>query len=262
MRDLMLLGTRLVLGSYLAVHGTQKLFGAFGGPGLERAGAGFERIGLTPGKPMAALAGAAELGGGLLTAAGVADPAGPLAIMGAMTVASATHRASGPLAANRGFELPLTNLAAAAALAASGPGRAPAQPAARPAPDGRGRGRWRAARGGLAHQDAHRGPRAGQRSPASTPRGIRTRRGPGHRIGCEHPTSYRPALTSAHARTLCHDRGFGGSLDGWESVGASLRRLRNRLIPARAVPVWSARRAASVSAAKACSISARGGRSS
>jgi putative oxidoreductase len=123
MRDVILLGTRLVLGSYLAVHGAQKLFGAFGGPGLDRSGAGFERIGLTPGKPMAALAGATELGGGLLTAAGVADPAGPLAIMGAMTVASATHRASGPLAANRGFELPLTNLATAAALAASGPGR-------------------------------------------------------------------------------------------------------------------------------------------
>ena len=123
MRDVMLLGTRLVLGSYLAVHGAQKLFGSFGGPGLERAGAGFDRIGLTPGKPMAALAGATELGGGLLTVAGVADPAGPLAIIGAMTVASATHRASGPLAANRGFELPLTNLAAAAALAAAGPGR-------------------------------------------------------------------------------------------------------------------------------------------
>ena len=71
---------------------------------------------------MAALAGATELGGGLLTAAGVADPAGPLAIMDAMTVASVTHRASGPLAANRGFELPLTNLAAAA-LTAAGPGR-------------------------------------------------------------------------------------------------------------------------------------------
>ena len=52
--------------------------------------------------------------------AGAADPAGPLAIIGAMTVASATHRASGPLTANRGFELPLTNLAAAAALAAPG----------------------------------------------------------------------------------------------------------------------------------------------
>ena len=74
-------------------------------------------------KLLGCLAGATERGGGLLTAAGAADPAGPLAIIGAMTVASVTHRASGPLAANRGFELPLTNLAAAAALAASGPGR-------------------------------------------------------------------------------------------------------------------------------------------
>jgi putative oxidoreductase len=123
MRDVALLGARLVLGGYLAVHGAQKLFGAFGGSGLDKAGAGFERIGLTPGKPMAALAGATELGGGLLTATGVADPAGPLAIMGAMSVAATTHRANGPLAANRGFELPLTNLAAAAALAAAGPGR-------------------------------------------------------------------------------------------------------------------------------------------
>ena len=72
---------------------------------------------------MAALAGATELGGGLLTATGLADPAGPLAIIGAMTVASATHRANGPLAARGGFELPVTNLAAAAALAAAGPGR-------------------------------------------------------------------------------------------------------------------------------------------
>jgi hypothetical protein len=40
-----------------------------------------------------------------------------------MTVASATHRANGPLAAHGGFELPVTNLAAAAALAAAGPGR-------------------------------------------------------------------------------------------------------------------------------------------
>jgi putative oxidoreductase len=123
MRSVLLLGARAVVGGYLAVHGAQKLFGAFGGPGLDKAAAGFERIGLAPGRQMAALAGATELGGGLLTAAGIADPAGPLAIIGAMTVASATHRANGPLAAKGGFELPLTNLAAAAALAATGPGR-------------------------------------------------------------------------------------------------------------------------------------------
>ena len=123
MRNATLLGTRLVLGSYLAVHGAQKLFGMFGGAGLEKAGAGFDRIGLRPGRPMAAAAGITELGGGLLTAAGVADPAGPLAIMGAMSIAATTHRAKGPLAAKGGFELPLTNLAAAAALVAAGPGK-------------------------------------------------------------------------------------------------------------------------------------------
>ncbi len=123
MRNTALLGARLVLGGYLAVHGAQKLFGAFGGHGLDATGAAFESIGLTPGKPMAALAGASELAGGVLTAAGIADPAGPLAIAGAMTVAAATHRANGPLAAKGGFELPLTNLVAAAALAAAGPGR-------------------------------------------------------------------------------------------------------------------------------------------
>jgi putative oxidoreductase len=123
MRSTLLFGARMVVGGYLAVHGSQKLFGAFGGPGLEKTAAGFERIGLAPGRQMAALAGAAELGGGLLTVAGAADPAGPLAIIGTMAVASATHRANGPLARDGGFELPLTNLAAASALAAAGPGR-------------------------------------------------------------------------------------------------------------------------------------------
>ena len=123
MRNVALLGTRLVLGSYLAVHGAQKLFGTFGGSGLDKAGAGFDRIGLRPGRTMAIAAGISELGGGVLTAAGIADPAGPLAIMGAMSVAATTHRAKGPLNARGGFELPLTNLAAAATLAAVGPGR-------------------------------------------------------------------------------------------------------------------------------------------
>jgi putative oxidoreductase len=123
MRNYALLATRLVLGSYLAVHGAQKLFGSFGGPGLEKAGAGFDRIGLSPGKQMAAAAGITELGGGLLTVAGIADPAGPLAIVGAMSIAATTHRAKGPLSAKGGFELPLTNLAAATALVAAGPGK-------------------------------------------------------------------------------------------------------------------------------------------
>jgi putative oxidoreductase len=122
-RDLVLLGSRLVLGGYLAVHGAQKLFGSFGGPGLEPVAHHFDGIGLRPGKVTAAAAGLSEFGGGLLTMAGVASPLGPLAIAGTMAVASSTHRSNGPLSANGGYELALTNLAAALALAVAGPGR-------------------------------------------------------------------------------------------------------------------------------------------
>jgi putative oxidoreductase len=134
MRNAALLGTRLVVGGYLAVHGAQKLFGAFGGSGLEKTGAGFERNGLLPGRHMAMAAGITEFGGGMLTAAGIADPAGPLAIMGTMVVAATTHRARGPLNSRGGFELPLTNLAAAATLAAVGPGMLTAEPVVPPSP--------------------------------------------------------------------------------------------------------------------------------
>jgi putative oxidoreductase len=78
---------------------------------------------MRPGKVMAAIAGASELGGGVLTAAGIAAPLGPLAIAGTMVVASTVHRKQGPLSANGGFELPLTNFALAAALLAAGPGK-------------------------------------------------------------------------------------------------------------------------------------------
>jgi putative oxidoreductase len=80
-------------------------------------------MGMRPGKAMAALAGASELGGGILTATGIADPLGPLTIAGTMAVATAVHRKQGPLAQNGGYELPLTNLAVAVALMSSGTGR-------------------------------------------------------------------------------------------------------------------------------------------
>jgi putative oxidoreductase len=123
MRSIGLLITRLIFGSYLAAHGAQKLFGSFGGHGLDATGAGFESMGMKPGKVMATIAGASELGGGILTATGIADPLGPLAIAGTMVVASAVHRKQGPFSTNGGFELPLTNFAVASALLASGPGK-------------------------------------------------------------------------------------------------------------------------------------------
>jgi putative oxidoreductase len=122
MRSIGLLISRVIFGSYLAVHGAQKLFGSFGGHGLDATGAGFDAMGMRPGKVMATIAGASELGGGVLTAAGIADPLGPLALAGTMVVASTVHRKQGPLSSNGGFELPLTNFALATVLLTTGPG--------------------------------------------------------------------------------------------------------------------------------------------
>jgi len=118
-----LLALRLTVGGYLAAHGAQKLFGALDGPGLEATATGFDRLGLRPGRAMATLAAGSEFAGGLLTVLGLADPVGPVAIAGAMTVATAVHTDNGPMSAKGGYELALTNLAAALALAGTGPGR-------------------------------------------------------------------------------------------------------------------------------------------
>ena len=122
MRSLGVLVLRFTVGGYLAVHGAQKLFGSFGGYGIEGTGGFFDNIGLKPGRHLAALAGMTEFGGGVLTATGIAHPLGPAATAGAMAVATATHLPKGPLAATGGYELPLTNLAALVALASMSPG--------------------------------------------------------------------------------------------------------------------------------------------
>lgn len=123
MRDAGILALRLTVGSYLAVHGAQKLFGHFDGPGLDKAGAGFERMGLRPGKPFAALAATSELTGGVLTATGLGFPVGPIVIASAMAVAITTHADKGAMGQKGGYELPLTDMVAALALAMTGPGR-------------------------------------------------------------------------------------------------------------------------------------------
>ena len=122
-RDLGLLALRLGLGGTLAAHGTQKLFGWFGGHGLEGTGAFFESIGFTPGRPNAILAGLGEAGGGVLLALGLATPAGGAAAAGTMAVAATMHKDKGFFAQDGGYEYPLMLGVAAAALALGGPGQ-------------------------------------------------------------------------------------------------------------------------------------------
>lgn len=123
MRDAALLGARLLLGGYMGIHASQKLLGKFHGPGLEGAGALFEKNGLAPGKQMARMAAATEIAGGLLTITGFASPAGPLAVAGAMSVAAAHNRKGGLMAIRNGIELPVSYATLALTLAAAGPGR-------------------------------------------------------------------------------------------------------------------------------------------
>ncbi|GGT34904.1 hypothetical protein GCM10010243_09400 [Streptomyces matensis] len=94
-RDLGLLLLRLGTGGVLAAHGTQKLFGWFGGGGIEGTGQFMDSIGYAPGKVSAAAAGVAETGGGLLLALGLATPAAGAAAAGAMAGASAVHTPNG-----------------------------------------------------------------------------------------------------------------------------------------------------------------------
>lgn len=123
MRDAALLGARLLLGSYMGIHASQKLWGKFHGPGLDGIGAVFEKNGLAPGREMAMAAAATEIAGGVLTITGIADPAGPLAIAGAMSVAAGHNREGGLMAARGGVELPVAYATLALTLAAAGPGK-------------------------------------------------------------------------------------------------------------------------------------------
>jgi putative oxidoreductase len=124
MRDLGVLILRLVVGGLLAGHGAQKLFGAFGGPGLSGVAGWLESLGLRPGRLWAWLAGIGEFGGGLLTALGLGGPLGPVMMISAMITAAVRGHWGKPIWATAGgAELPVTNIAVGTALALSGPGR-------------------------------------------------------------------------------------------------------------------------------------------
>jgi putative oxidoreductase len=118
-----LLVLRLVAGLVMAAHGTQKLFGWFGGYGIAGTGRFFEGLGFRPGHLFAAAAGASEFVGGLLIAAGFLGPLGPVAVLATMIIAIGTvHWANGLFTANNGVELPLLYAGIAIAIIFTGPG--------------------------------------------------------------------------------------------------------------------------------------------
>jgi putative oxidoreductase len=114
---------RLTIGAFFIGHGTQKLFGWFGGHGLDGTGQFFEGLGLRPGRANALAAGAAEAGGGALIAAGLALPVGATAITATMlTAINRVHFKNGPWVTNGGYEYNAVLIAAVIALTEVGPG--------------------------------------------------------------------------------------------------------------------------------------------
>jgi putative oxidoreductase len=121
--DLALFVLRIVVGLLFAGHGAQKLFGAFGGGGLNGTADMFDNIGLRPGTIHARAAGTAEFTGGLLIAVGLFTPFAAAALIAVMTAAVLTvHAPNGIWNTNKGYEYNLVLASIMFALSGIGAG--------------------------------------------------------------------------------------------------------------------------------------------
>ncbi len=114
---------RLTVGSLFFGHGTQKLFGLFGGHGLDATANMFESLGMRPGRRNAVAAGLAEAGGGAGIALGLATPLSAAVLTSTMlTAVNRVHLKNGPWVTNGGYEYNVVLIAAVLALVEVGPG--------------------------------------------------------------------------------------------------------------------------------------------
>ena len=129
------LALRIPVGIIFAAHGAQKLFGWFGGYGLEGTGQWMASIGLNPGYLLALLAGGAEFFGGLALLVGLlVRPASAVLAFAMLVAIFSVHIGNGLFMSNNGYEFALALLAVAVSLVVSGAGRASLDAAlARPA---------------------------------------------------------------------------------------------------------------------------------
>ncbi|MCK9504497.1 MAG: DoxX family protein [Porticoccaceae bacterium] len=114
---------RIAAGVIYSAHGAQKLFGWFGGYGIEGTGQWLDSIGLSPGALMAVLAGGGEFFGGILLLLGLLTRPAAIVTAFAMVVAIfAVHIENGLFMANNGYEFGLALLGTSLALAIRGAG--------------------------------------------------------------------------------------------------------------------------------------------
>lgn len=117
------LALRVPAGVIFMAHGAQKLFGSFGGYGLEGTSQWMASIGLEPGFLMALGAGSAEFFGGAAILLGVLTRPASVVLAFTMIVAIlAVHIGNGLFMSNNGYEFGLALLAISVALAVRGAG--------------------------------------------------------------------------------------------------------------------------------------------
>lgn len=115
---------RLVLGGTFIAHGCQKLFGLFGGPGIDGFAGALRSFGYQQADALSVVTGVTELAGGSLVVLGLFTPLGGAALLGTMVNAIALKWGNGFFTSpGGGFELDLALATMASALILGGPGR-------------------------------------------------------------------------------------------------------------------------------------------
>ena len=115
---------RVLVGIIFAAHGSQKLFGWFGGGGLAGTAQWMESIGLAPGTLMALLSGGTEFFGGLALIIGLLARPAALGLTFTLLVAIFTVDISnGLFMANNGYEFALALLGGTLAVLIEGAGK-------------------------------------------------------------------------------------------------------------------------------------------
>ncbi|RVD78072.1 DoxX family protein [Pseudomonas koreensis] len=115
---------RIAVGVIFAAHGSQKLFGLFGGYGLAGTAQYMDSIGLHPGYLMATLAGGTEFFAGLALIIGLLVRPAALGLTFLSLVAIFTvHISNGLFMANNGYEFALALLGGSLAVMIEGAGK-------------------------------------------------------------------------------------------------------------------------------------------
>ncbi|MCS3837029.1 putative oxidoreductase [Pseudomonas sp. JAI111] len=115
---------RVFVGIIFAAHGSQKLFGMFGGYGIAGTAQYMESLGLAPGHLMAILSGGTEFFGGLALIIGLLVRPAALGLTFLSLVAIFTvHISHGLFMANNGYEFALALLGGSIAVLIEGAGK-------------------------------------------------------------------------------------------------------------------------------------------